>query len=302
MDQIEEELVTVRDYVRWCLACLAKSDVYFGHGTDNAYDEAFQLVMHCGGLPPGTEQALLDAKLTLSERREILTLLRKRIDERYPLPYLTGSAWFAGLAFYVDQRVLIPRSPLAELIEQGFEPWLQHPVTSVLDLCTGCGCIGIASAQYFDDATVDLADLSNDALAVAQQNIQRYALEHRVAAIESDLFSALSEKKYQLIVSNPPYVDQEDLDSMPAEYHHEPSMALGSGDDGLDITRRILNEAHNYLMDDGILVVEVGNSCAALEEAFPQVAFTWLEFERGGHGVFVFTRQELLNYQTEFTL
>lgn len=302
MDQIEEELVTVRDYVRWCMASLAKSDVYFGHGTDNTYDEAIQLVMYCAGLPLGTEQQFMDAKLTLSERKETLTLLRKRIHEHYPLPYLTGSAWFAGLEFFVDERVLIPRSPFAELIEQGFEPWLQHPVSSVLDLCTGCGCIGIASAEYFQDATVDLVDLSEDALSVARQNIKRYELEHRVAAIESDLFSALGGKQYQLIVSNPPYVDEEDLSSMPLEYQHEPSMALGSGADGLDITRRILREAHHYLTDDGILVVEVGNSCVALEQAFPRVAFTWLEFERGGHGVFVFTRQELLNYQSEFKL
>jgi ribosomal protein L3 glutamine methyltransferase len=197
--------------------------------------------------------------------------------------------------------VLIPRSPIAELIAQGFQPWLTgQPVNRILDLCTGSGCIGIACAHYFEEAQIDLADLSAEALQVAEINISRYELNHRVNAIESDLFEALAGQQYDLIVSNPPYVDQEDLASMPAEYKHEPALALASGNDGLDITRRMLKQAAQLLTEDGVLVVEVGNSCGALERAYPSVPFTWLEFENGGHGVFVFNRQELLQYQQLF--
>lgn len=301
MDQIIEELRTIRDYVRWCAASFRRNNVYFGHGTDNALDESIRLVFHCAGLSLGSEDVFMDAALTKTERVSVLEMLRKRIEERTPLPYLTGVAWFSGLEFSVDERVLVPRSPFAELIEGGFSPWLRsESLTSVLDLCTGCGCIGIATAHYFEEAAVDLVDVSPEALLVAQENIARYELEHRVKTIESDLFSALEGKQYQLIVSNPPYVDKEDLLSMPSEYQHEPALALGSGDDGLDLTRKILRESPRYLADEGVLIVEVGNSCIALEKAYPNVAFTWLEFERGGHGVFVFTREELLHYASYF--
>jgi ribosomal protein L3 glutamine methyltransferase len=299
--QVVNELMTIRDYIRWSTTQLSKACVYFGHGTDNAVDEATRLVLHCLHIPGDCDLNLLDARITSDEKEHILQLLDRRIKERIPLPYLIGEAWFAGLAFDVDERVLIPRSPLAEMIEQGFEPWLQQQlVSSILDLCAGSGCIGIACAHYFDEAEVDLADLSDQALVVAEKNIARYELNSRVKAVQSDLFSALESKKYQLIVSNPPYVDQQDLASMPKEYHHEPSIALGSGDDGLDLTRKILRQAGRYLTEDGILVVEVGNSGLALEQAYPEVAFTWVEFERGGHGVFVFSKLELEYYQQQF--
>ena len=298
IEQVAKQLHTVRDYIRWAVSCFTKGGVYYGHGTDNALDEALQLVLHTLGIPMGSEQSLLDARLTEEERKLVLTVIGTRVRERIPVPYLTGEAWFCGMPFDVDERVLIPRSPIAELIDQGFEPWIGgRPVASILDLCTGSGCIGIACAHYFEEAEVDLADLSADALAVAQRNIDRYELKHRVRAVESDLFQELAGKKYDLIVSNPPYVDAEDIADMPEEYHHEPSMALASGHDGLDITRRILVEAEHHLNDGGLLVVEVGNSCIALEQAFPEVPFNWVEFEHGGHGVFVFTKEELLHYR-----
>lgn len=279
---------------------MTRGEVWFGHGTDNAWDEALALILPVVGVPAGCERELLDAVLTLDERGAVLEALQKRVQQRMPVPYITGEAWFAGMPFAVDKRVLIPRSPLAELIAQGFQPWLQGPAERILDLCTGSGCIGIACASYFEEAQVDLADLSSDALAVADINIARYELQGRVQVVQSDIFAALDGNRYDLIVSNPPYVDREDLDSMPAEYQHEPRMALGSGDDGLDITRQILREAADYLTEQGVLIVEVGNSCVNLDAAYPRVAFTWLEFENGGHGVFVFTRDELLSLQSEF--
>lgn len=300
MSDVAKQLSTVRDYIRWAVSQFTRSNVYFGHGQDNALDEALQLVLHTVGIPMGSEEHLLDATLTAEERRLVLTVIDTRTRLRIPVAYITGEAWFAGLAFNVDERVLIPRSPIAELIAQGFEPWLAgEPVNRLLDLCTGSGCIGIACAHYFEEAEVDLADLSEDALQVAQSNIERYELMHRVNTVTSDLFDNIT-GCYDIIVSNPPYVDQEDLAAMPKEYQHEPAMALGSGDDGLDITRRILREAGAYLTDQGLLVVEVGNSCIALEEAFPEVPFTWHEFEQGGHGVFVFTKQELNDYADFF--
>ena len=301
-EQIIKELSTVRDYLRWAVSQFTRNQLHFGHGTDNAYDEALQLVLHTLHLPLDSPPQLLDARLTKDERLMVITVLETRIRQRIPTPYLTGEAWFCGLKFKVDERVLIPRSPIGELIEHGFEPWLGgRPVSNILDLCTGSGCIGIAAAHYFEEAEVDLADLSPDALDVARYNIDRYELQHRVNAIESDLFNALEGRRYDIIVSNPPYVDQEDLSSMPAEFRHEPALALGSGEDGLDLTRRILREAADHLNPEGILIVEVGNSCIALDESYPGVAFTWLEFERGGHGVFLLTREQLIHYAEQFS-
>jgi ribosomal protein L3 glutamine methyltransferase len=298
---LSQQLETIRDYVRWGVTQFTRGEVYFGHGTDNALDESLRLVLHILAIPRGTEEHLLDAKLTEVEREQVLQAIAARVRDRKPLAYIIGEALFAGLTFKVDERVLIPRSPIAELIAQGFAPWLGgQRVDHILDLCTGCGCIGIACAHYFEEASVDLVDLSVEALQVATDNIHAYELQGRVAAVESDLFSALAGRRYQLIVSNPPYVDREDLQSMPPEYRHEPAMALGSGIDGLDITRRILRQAADYLTDDGILVVEVGNSGRALEQSYPQIPFTWLEFEHGGHGVFVLSRSELMAYQSAF--
>lgn len=298
---ISNELQTIRDYLRWGVSEFGRAGLFFGHGTDNAYDEARVLVSHVLNLPFDFEPNLLDARLAMFEREAILGLLKRRIDERVPAAYLTKEAWFGGLSFYVDERVLVPRSPIAELIAQDFEPWLSGTYPQrILDLCTGSGCIGIACAYQFEDARVDLADISLDAINVADINIARHELSDRVRAVQSDVFEWLEGERYDLIVSNPPYVDAEDLADMPAEYHREPALGLASGPDGLDITRQILRNAAKYLNTGGVIVVEVGNSCVALDEAFPTVPFMWLEFERGGHGVFVMTKEQLLEYADSF--
>lgn len=295
------ELLTIRDYLRWAASRMAGAQVYFGHGSDNAWDEAIQLIMPSLYLPWDAPPDLLNARLTMDERKLLIEVVERRISERVPAAYITGEAWFAGMPFYVDARVLVPRSPLAETIEQGFEPWLADYPHRILDLCTGSGCIGIACAATFTEAEVVLSDISADALAVAQRNIERHELGDQVTAVASDLFESLSGQVFDLIVSNPPYVNAEDLAAMPAEYQAEPDIALGSGDDGLDFTRRLLREARQYLSDTGVLVVEVGNSWPSLEAAFPQVPFTWLEFERGGHGVFLLTAAQLDEYAADFS-
>ena len=295
---IVKELHTVRDFVRWAVSRFTQNKLCFGHGTDNAWDEALQLVLHSLHIPLECTQDILDARLTSVEKNLVQVVVNTRVQDRIPVPYLTGVAWFAGLPFKVDERVLIPRSPIAELLEQGFEPWIDSVrVERILDLCTGCGCIGIAAAHYFPAAEVDLLDVSAEALEVAEQNIAKHDMADSVRAIQSDLFAECDEQgAYDVIVSNPPYVDQGDLDSMPAEYHHEPRLALAAGDDGLNLVKRILVEAAYYLKPEGVLIVEVGNSERALCEVFPEVAFTWLEFQRGGQGVFVLTAEQLRHY------
>ncbi len=288
------QLHTVRDFIRYGASQFAAAGLHFGHGTDNAWDEAVYLVTYAIHLGGSENPHILDARLTQTEKQQLLALFARRLEERLPAAYLIGEAWFCGLPFYVDERVLVPRSPMAELIESAFSPWLSAAPDYVLDLCTGSGCIGIATALQFPDAQVDLADISPDALTVAARNIQRYELDHRVRAHESDLFAGLEGRCYDLIVCNPPYVDAEDLAAMPAEFHAEPAIGLGSGADGLDFTRRLLAQAADYLNDDGLLVVEVGNSASALAAAFPELPLQWVEFQRGGHGVFALTREQLL--------
>ncbi len=293
-------ITNVGDVIQWGADQFESSDLYFGHGFDNAWDEAANLVLYVLSLPWDVDSDILYRELTETEKINIGDLYDRRIKEQIPSAYLVGEAWFAGLKFLVDSRVLVPRSPIAELIENQFTPWLSQAPKTVLDLCTGSGCIGIACAHSFPEAEIILSDISTDALAVAGQNISLHQVSNRVRSIESDLFARLDDKTFDLIVSNPPYVDIEDLSSMPKEYHHEPGIGLASGSDGLDFTRRLLREALQHLSDTGVLIVEVGNSWVALDDAFPNVPFLWLEFERGGHGVFMLTADQLREYRKEF--
>ncbi|MBQ0834511.1 50S ribosomal protein L3 N(5)-glutamine methyltransferase [Marinobacter sp.] len=294
-----EDLHSVRDYLRYASSQFAASPVFFGHGTDNVWDEAVHLVMRSLHLPLEDNTLFLDARLTREERQLLLERIRRRIDERVPLAYLLGEAWFMGMPFHVDERVLVPRSPIGELIENGFQPWLgDKPVERILDLCTGSGCIGISAACVFEDASVDLSDISADALAVAGSNIDLHELQGRVCTVQSDVFANIN-GQYDIIVSNPPYVDAEDLAGMPDEFHHEPALGLAAGDDGLDIAHRIIAGAAEHLTPGGLLVVEVGNSWVALDEAYPELPFTWLEFSNGGDGVFAITEQDLRQWQNK---
>jgi len=298
--QKSKQKATVGDYIQWGADRFEGAGLFFGHGSDNAWDESLSLVLFVLSLPWDSDSKVLDRGLSEKEKIRIGDLFDRRINEQIPAAYLTGEAWFAGYKFLVDSRVLVPRSPIAELIEAQFNPWLPDVPNSILDLCTGSGCIGIACAHYFPESNVTLSDISADALAVTEQNIVLHELTGRVVTAQSDLFSGLGKNCYDLIVSNPPYVDAEDLASMPKEYHHEPEIGLASGFDGLDFTRRLLSEAIGHLSDNGVLIVEVGNSWEALEQAFPTVPFTWLEFERGGHGVFLLTAEELKAHRQEF--
>jgi len=276
------------------------ADIYFGHGTDNAYSEAQLLLGHVTQLNFSQLDQFQSARLQDSEWQHFTKLVQQRIDERKPAAYLIGQAWFAGLPFVVDERVLVPRSPIAELIEQRFSPWLTDEPTRILDLCTGSGCIAIACAYAFEEAEVDALDLSLDALAVAEQNIAMHDLEHRVIPIQSNLYDAIPKQRYDLIVTNPPYVDAEDMADLPDEFHHEPELGLAAGDDGLDLVRTILREAPDHLTENGWLVCEVGNSMVALAQEFPEVPFEWVRFEHGGDGVFVLSYQDLIKYHQQF--
>lgn len=300
MNSDTESLLTVRDWLRWAVSRFHEAGLTFGHGTDNAVDEARFLVFSCLSLPQDCGDWVLDAHLVDSEKRRLRHWLEKRVRHRLPAPYIAGAAWFAGISFQVDQRVLIPRSPIAELIEASFLPWLEHDsAPRVLDLCCGGGCIGIACAIHFDVDTIDLLDLSEAAVAVAEQNVTRHGLESTCTVLRSDLFDAVPDQRYDLIVSNPPYVDVDDMTELPAEFRHEPRMALEAGQDGLDIVRRILAEAGQHLSHNGVLVVEVGNSAPALQAAYPELPFLWLDFERGGQGVFLLTAEQLSRHSVE---
>ncbi|MGF1547937.1 MAG: 50S ribosomal protein L3 N(5)-glutamine methyltransferase [Thiotrichales bacterium] len=289
-----KELRTLRDCIRWGASRFAEAGLSYGHGTDNAIDEAAYLVLNALALPPDLNGIYHNCRLTRGEREAVIERLVERIETRKPGAYLTGEAWFMGLRFHVNEAVLIPRSPIAELIERRFEPWVQPDLAAqILDLCTGSGCIGIACAYAFPDATITLSDVSEAALAVARENIALHHLEDRVSALRSDVFDTLPPQRYDLIVANPPYVNAPDMAALSEEFRHEPELGLAAGADGLDIVRRILGDASRYLTPDGILVVEVGNSAEALVEAYPELPFLWLEFERGGHGVFLLTAESL---------
>lgn len=293
-------LRTVRDHIRWAVSRFHEAGLFFGHGTDNAWDDARQLVLGALHLPFEIADGYLDCRLEEDEQQHLLELIRRRVEERVPTAYLLGEAWFCGLPFVVDERVLVPRSPIAELIGQQFEPWLPALPARILDLCTGSGCIGIACAYAFPEAEVVLGDLSFEALEVANQNIERHGLEERVYTVQGDGFDGLPGQRFDLIVSNPPYVDAEDFADMPAEYHHEPELGLACGDDGLNLVRRMLAEAADHLTEKGVLIVEVGNSQVHVEALYPEVDFTWLEFEQGGHGVFLLAAAQCREYQELF--
>jgi ribosomal protein L3 glutamine methyltransferase len=298
---IKHEMQTVGDSLRWAESCFEQASLHFGHGTDNAWDEALHLVFGSLQLSLDSDPSVLDCTLSDVEKGAVIALVGRRVEERVPVPYLTGRAWFAGLEFAIDRRALIPRSPIGELITQEFAPWYAGPpIKRVLDLCCGCGCIGLATAAWIPGVRVDLADIDADALALARENAQLLGLEERVEILHSDLFSDLRGRQYDLVVTNPPYVDERELSSMPAEYRHEPALALGSGRDGLGAIRRILREAIHFLSPEGLLVAEVGNSWEALEAAFPDIPFTWIELEQGGHGVFVLTAGELAQCGASF--
>lgn len=292
---VSTSLHTLRDFIRWGASRMNEAGLHFGHGADNAIDEAAALTLHALHLPPDLHTEYLQASLIPDEKQAILHLLERRLTERKPAAYLTQRAWFMGLPFYVDERVLVPRSPLAELIERHFAPWLtdSRKVEHILDLGAGSGCIGVACAYAFPDARVDLADISADALDVARRNVADHGLEEQVEVIQSDLFSALKGRRYDIIISNPPYVALEELEALPAEYHHEPRLGLAAGVAGLDVVMEILRQAADFLKRDGLLIVEVGNAQYALCETFPDVPFTWLEFERGGQGVFLLNAAQL---------
>lgn len=294
--QIQQELVTIRDWLRHAVSRFEASDIFYGHGTDNAYDEAVWLIMSGLHLPHDTLNNFLDAKLTSDERAKLAGFIEQRISKHTPTAYLLKEAWLQGYKFYVDERVLIPRSFIAELlVNDGLQPWIEYPelVSSAADICTGSGCLGVLLADAFPDASIDVVDISPDAIDVCNINIANYGLQDRITAIQSDMFSALKGKQYDVIISNPPYVDAPSMAELPAEYRNEPQLALGSGVAGLDHTHTILREAANYLNDDGILIVEIGHNRDVLLEAYPNLPFTWLEVSSGDEFVFLLTKSQL---------
>ncbi len=290
-----EELVTIRDWLRWAVSRFNDAGLHYGHGTDNAWDEAVWIVLATLHLPRDTLEPFLDARLTHAERLTLLDRLQQRVAQRLPAAYLLGEAWLGDFRFQVDPRVIVPRSYFAELLEDGFAPWIEDPdeVSAALDLCTGSGCLAIVMAHAFPNATIDAIDISPQALDVARQNIADYGLGERVQAVESDLFATVKKKRYDLIICNPPYVTTAAMDALPAEYRHEPSLALAAGTDGLDVVRRILAQAHKHLTPGGVLAVEVGHNQDLVTAAFPDLPAVWLDTANAEGKVFVLTREDL---------
>ena len=290
-----DELFTIRDWVRFAVSRFEESGIFFGHGTDNSYDEAVWLVLRALHLPMDTLDNFQNAVLTPKERQHLAFLIEQRITKRVPTAYLLREAWLQGFKFYVDERVIVPRSFIAELLPEGLAPWIEFPemVENAADICTGSGCLGVLLADAYPNAQVDVVDISPDAIAVCNINIANYGLENRVSAIQSDMFSALKGKQYDLIISNPPYVDAPSMAQLPQEYRQEPQLALGSGEAGLDHTHTLLHQAADYLNDGGILVVEIGHNRDALLGAYPDVPFVWLEVSSGDEFVFLLTKHDL---------
>lgn len=294
-------LTTIRDYIRWGASQFSEKKVFLGHGIATPLHESATLVLHGLFQPYNLEGCYLETVLTVEERKKIIHLLNRRISERKPVAYLTNEAIFAGLSFYVDERVLVPRSPIAELIEQRFSPWVEEQqVFNILDLCTGSACIAIACAYAFAEAQVDAVELSDNALDVAEINIKTHDLLEQVRLVKSDLFTELTGTKYDVIVSNPPYVAIQEWKELPEEYHQEPEMGFTGGTSGLDLVLQILVEAKNHLVEKGILIIEVGSSAETLQQLFPGIPFCWLEFERGGDGVFLLTAEQVQQYHQQF--
>ena len=291
------ELASIIDFIRYGASRFSAAGLTFGHSHDNPIDEATHLVLASLHLPPDIPPAYGVGRLTAAERENVLALIERRIGERLPVAYLVGETWFAGLKFKSDHRALVPRSPIAELIESRFAPWLdERHIDRVLDLCTGSGCIGIAIAEYNPDWQVDIVDISEEALSLARENIVFQHVEGRVEAIQSDLFAGVKGRRYDLIVSNPPYVTEDEYTALPGEYAHEPKLGLTSGVDGLDLCLRMLDEAAEYLTDDGLLIVEVGESEHALAALLPEVPFIWIEFKVGQMGIFALERRDLVEH------
>ena len=294
-EQAQTELCTVRDMMRFAVSRFTEAGLFFGHGSDNAWDESAYLLLHTLNLPLDRLEPFMDARLTSDERALVLKIIRRRISERLPAAYLTNEAWLGEHRFYVDRRVIVPRSHIAELLREQLSPWIDDPwaIQSTLDLCTGSGCLAILAALAFPESTVDAIDISPDALAVARRNVDDYGLESRVNLIESDAFAAVPGKRYDVIISNPPYVNAESMADLPEEYLREPVLALASGEDGLDFTRILLREANDHLNPGGLLVVEIGNNRDELEQAFPDTPFTWLDTAAGDGFVFMLRKEEL---------
>ena len=295
LEAAQRELSTVRDLIRYAVSQFTAGQIFFGHGSSNAWDEAVYLVLHTLALPLDQLEPFLDARLLEEERAKVLDVIRRRVEERLPAAYLTHEAWLGEHRFYVDERVIVPRSFIAELLDEQLAPWIDDPwrINSALDLCTGSGCLAILTALAFPEATVDAIDLSEDALAVAKRNVDDYQLAERVRLVHSNLFAKVANQRYDLIISNPPYVNAESVAALPAEYLKEPEMALGSGEDGLDATRVILAEAKRHLNPGGLLVVEIGHNRDDLEAAFPDLPFTWLETSAGNEYVFMLNAEDL---------
>jgi ribosomal protein L3 glutamine methyltransferase len=292
---------TLRQWIHDAAAQFDTAGLCFGHGTDNALDESAYLLSHALKTDFNFQGFNLDAPLSTAQEEAVTAIIKQRVETRQPAAYITHEAWFAGYPFYVDNNVLVPRSPLAELIEEHFQPWItEDKIHHILELGTGSGCIAIACALHMQQTRVDACDIDQAAIEVAQKNVAKYALEQRVSLYQSDLFHDLPQKKYDIIISNPPYVGQAEFDNLPEEYTHEPSLGLVAGEDGLDCVRIILREAVHYLQPHGILIVEVGNSQHALQQAYPKVPFTWLEFEHGGEGVFLLDASQLTQYSDQF--
>ena len=295
LEQARTELSTLRDLLRFAVSRYNEARLFFGHGTDNAWDEAVYLLLHSLHLPLDRLEPFLDAKLTSAERADLLHVIERRVKERLPVAYLTNEAWLGEFSFYVDERVIVPRSFIAELLREQLAPWVEDPdaVADVLDLCTGSACLAILAAHAFPAARIDAVDLSPDALAVARHNVADYDLAARIRLVEGNLFAGLKSRRYDLIIANPPYVNAAAMATLPAEYRREPELALTSGDDGLDLTRAILAGARRQLRPHGLLVVEIGHNREALEAAFPETPFTWLDTTAGDQYVFLLHRDDL---------